>query len=307
MSGKNEGKDSVKRDDSEEDDQKIDIIIDSNDSHHHDESSENIHNGEYDDVNMVSYQPSKTPTSLTIVGILCFPCTLICSCFTVTEREEVMTLHYGKFTGIIKEPGCHWINCWGRELIRVSKAKISVDLPNIKVVDRNGNPLIVSGIVVYHFDNIKKSNIDFQNAGIFVRNQSQATLKRIASRYPYEVEEKSQEFCLSRDGDEITAIAREILQKQVQISGVIIDSIQFNQISYAPEIAQGMLKKQQAMAMISARRTLVNGAVRIAYDAVEKLELNGVKMNPKDRTKLVSNLLTVTVAEEQVHPMLDLS
>jgi len=59
--------------------------------------------------------------------------------------------------------------------------------------------------------------------------------------------------------------------------------------------------------MISARRTLVSGAVRIAYDAVEKLEENGIKMNPKDKTKLVSNLLTVTVAEEQVHPMLDLS
>jgi len=93
----------------------------------------------------------------------------------------------------------------------------------------------------------------------------------------------------------------------VSIAGVVIDSIQFNQISYAPEIAQGMLKKQQAMAMISARRTLVSGAVRIAFDAVQKLEEHGIKMVPKDKTKLVSNLLTVTVAEEQVHPMLDLS
>jgi len=161
---------------------------------------------------------------------------------------------------------------------------------------------------VYHYVNIKKSNIDFQNPDIFIRNQSQATLKRIASRYPYEVEDKERDgLSLSRDADEITLIAKDILQKQVDIAGVVIDSIQFNQISYAPEIAQGMLRKQQAMAMISARRTLVCGAVRIAYDAVEKLEENGVKMNPRDKTKLVSNLLTVTVAEEQVHPMLDLS
>jgi len=256
---------------------------------------------------MTNFQPGTVSPCLIIVAILCFPCTIMGSCFTVTEKEEVMTLHYGRYTGLIKEPGCHWVNCWGRELIKVTKAKISVDLPNIKVVDKNGNPLIVSGIVVYHFDNIKKSNIDFQNSQTFVRNQSQATLKRIASKYPYEVSEGSQELCLCRDADEITSISRDILQKQVVIAGVLIDSIQFNQISYAPEIAQGMLKKQQAMAMIAARRTLVTGAVKIAFDAVEKLEQNGIKMVPKDRTKLVSNLLTVTVAEEQVHPMLDLS
>jgi len=261
---------------------------------------------EYD--NRSEDEPGKASPCSTLWGILCFPFTILGSCFTVTEREEVITLHYGKYTGLIKDPGCHWVNCCGRELIRVSKAKISIDLPNIKVVDKNGNPLIVSGIVVYHFVNIKKSNIDFKSPDTFVRNQSQCTLKRIASRYPYDVESKSQDgLCLSRDADEITLIAKEILQKQVSVAGIVIDSIQFNQISYAPEIAQGMLKKQQAMAMISARRTLVSGAVRIAYDAVEKLEENGIKMNPKDKTKLVSNLLTVTVAEEQVHPMLDLS
>jgi len=259
---------------------------------------------EYD----IGNDEGKSSPCSTMWGILCFPFTVLFSCFTVTEREEVITLHYGKYTGLIKDPGCHWVNCWGRELIRVSKAKISIDLPNIKVVDKNGNPLIVSGIVVYHFVNIKKAKIDFQNPGIFVRNQSQATLKRIASRYPFEVEDKTRDgLCLSRDAEEITLIAKEILQKQVTIAGIVIDSIQFNQISYAPEIAQGMLKKQQAMAMISARRTLVTGAVRIAYEAVQKLEEIGVKMVPKDKTKLVSNLLTVTVAEEQVHPMLDLS
>jgi len=225
----------------------------------------------------------------------------------VNEREEVITLHCGQYTGNYSDPGCVFVNCWGREIITVSKAKISVDLPNIKVVDKNGNPLIVSGIVVYHFQNIKRAKIDFQNADLFIKNQSQATLKRIASRYPYEVENTDVGKCLSRDGDEICEVAKIILQKQVSIAGVVIDSIQFNQISYAPEIAQGMLKKQQAMAMISARRTLVKGAVKIAYDAVERLENFGLKMNPKDRTKLVSNLLTVTVAEEQVHPMLDLS
>jgi len=271
----------------------------------HESSDENNQHIDYEGLD---HEPGKVSPCATLWGILFFPLTLLCSCFTVTEREEVITLHYGKYTGIIKDPGCHWVNLWGRELIRVSKAKISIDLPNIKVVDKNGNPLIVSGIVVYHFVNIKKSNIDFQQPNTFVRNQSQATLKRIASRYPYEVEDKSRDgLCLSRDADEITLIAKDILQQHVDIAGVMIDSIQFNQISYAPEIAQGMLRKQQAMAMISARRTLVYGAVRIAHDAVEKLEENGIKMVPKDKSKLVSNLLTVTVAEEQVHPVLDLS
>jgi len=152
------------------------------------------------------------------MGVICFPFTLCGSCFTVTEKEEVITLHYGKYTGIVQEPGCHFVNCWGRELVRVSKAKISVDLPNIKVVDKNGNPLVVSGIVVYHFVNIKKSNIDFKNAQVFIKNQSQATLKRIASRYAYEVEDGDDKMCLSRNADEITLKAKDTLQKQVAIA-----------------------------------------------------------------------------------------
>jgi len=249
----------------------------------------------------------KIPKCSTCWGVICFPFCLCGSCFTVAEKQEVITLHYGKYTGVYKDPGCYFVNCVGRELITVTKAKISVDLPNTKVVDRNGNPLVVSGIVVYHLANIKKSNIDFKNTPEFVKNQSLATLKRISSRYPYEVEEGSDALCLSRHGDQICEVAKSLLQKQVSIAGVGIDSIQFNEISYAPEIAQGMLKKQQAMAMIAARKTLVRGAVKIACNAVEKLEEIGIKMTPVNRTKIVSNLLTVTVAEEQVHPMLDLS
>jgi len=267
-------------------------------------NSSDHHNYEIDDL---QYEEGKiSPCSITL-GIICFPLTLLGSCTQVNVQEEVISLHYGKYTGSISEPGCHFVNCWGLDLIRVSKAKISVDLPNIKVVDKNGNPVNVSGIVVYHFVNIKRSNIDFKDSQNFVKNQSLATLKRIASRYPYEVDENDEKLCLSRNSTEITLKAKEILQRQVAIAGVSIDSIQFNQISYAPEIAQGMLKKQQAMAMIAARRTLVRGAVKIAYDAVDKLEERGIKMNPKSRTKLVSNLLTVTVSDDQVQPMLNLS
>jgi len=299
----------MKKNDDIEIKKKKDIDV-SSEEHHDSVESDHDPHGDYDNnIHEGRETPACSGGACSVaMGLICFPFTLLGSCFTINEREEVITLHYGKFTGIVQSPGCHWVNCWGREIIKVSKAKLSVELPNIKVVDKNGNPLDISGIVVYHFENVKKSNIDFQNASLFIKNQSQATLKRIASRYPYEVEETDKEhLCLSKHGDEISTKAREVLQKQVGIAGVVIDSIQFNQISYAPEIAQGMLKKQQAIAMISARRTLVKGAVKIAYDAVEKLEDNGIKMNPKDRTKLVSNLLTVTVAEEQVHPMLDLS
>jgi len=97
-----------------------------------------------------------SPLSL-VLGIVFCPMTVLCSWFSVQEQEEVVTLNYGKYTGTIKEPGIHFKNCFGREMRRISKRKISVDLPITKIVDKNGNPLMISGIVVYSFVNSKKS------------------------------------------------------------------------------------------------------------------------------------------------------
>jgi len=247
-------------------------------------------------------QSKTSPLSL-VLGIVFCPLTVLCSWFSVQEQEEVVTLTYGKYTGTVKEPGIHFKNCFGRDLRRVSLRKISVDLPNTKVVDKNGNPLQISGIVVFNFVNTKRATIDIDNAHHFVVNQAQAVMKQIVSQYPYEnLREDEKGACLKTEAAEIGAKFVQLLQTKVKIAGAKIHSFQFNEMSYAPEIAQGMLKRQQALATVSARKVIVEGVVNIAFGAIQSLETKGIVMSETEKTKIATNLLTVMCAEHDVQP-----
>ncbi|PRP88313.1 hypothetical protein PROFUN_03422 [Planoprotostelium fungivorum] len=245
------------------------------------------------------------------LGITCCPITVLCSWFTVPVREEAVLLSYGKYTGTVTDPGCHFATCFGREIIKISTRKQSIELPNTKIVDRNGSPLLISGIVVFQFINSKRAALDIQNAFTFIRDQSQAVMKQIVSEYPYEchedVDTDYKGACLKTEAAEIGERLVQRLQSKVNIAGAKVISFQFNELSYAPEIAQGMLKKQQAMATVGARRTIVEGAVEIAHGAVMRLEERGIKLDQAEQTRLVTNLLTVICSETDVQPTLSVS
>jgi len=250
------------------------------------------------------------------LGLFCFPLTIIGSIFTLQQNQEYVVLNYGKYVGVLREPGIHCTNCWGREVIPISKAKITTELPVTKVIDKNGNPVMVSGVVFYYFKNSRKAALDVLDNQVFVKDQATAVMKQIVSQYPYEhhnVDDSGHEGesdddqpCLKRDAQVISAALVQELQKCVKIAGAQIDSFRFNEVSYAPEVSSGLLKRQQAEAIITARTTLVDGAVRIASSAVNRLERKGVTMQASDKTRLVSNLLTVICAEAQVQPVLTL-
>jgi len=233
-----------------------------------------------------------------VLGCLCLPFTLCCSLYCVQEREEVVVLNFGRYVGTDKEPGVHFRNCCGRDLKRIATAKIAAHLPNTKVVDKNGNPLIVSGVIVYYFVNTQRAALDVVQAQQFVYDQAQVVMKQIVSKYPYEADDEQQEiFSLKTEASEIGVEYVRTLQKVVNVAGAKILSFQFNELSYAPEIAMGMLKKQLATALVSARQTIVNGAVDIAHGAITHLEKRGVTMQPEEKTRLVSNLLLVICSD----------
>eukprot|EP01121_Diplochlamys_sp_Union-15-3_P001820 TRINITY_DN11582_c0_g1_i1.p1 TRINITY_DN11582_c0_g1~~TRINITY_DN11582_c0_g1_i1.p1 ORF type:complete len:264 (-),score=40.12 TRINITY_DN11582_c0_g1_i1:24-815(-) len=248
---------------------------------------------------------SRTPGSPSCVayclGCFCLPITLLCSCYAVNEREEIVALSFGKYIGTDKTPGLKFRNIWGRELKKIPTAKIAAHLPVTKVVDRNGNPLLVSGVIVYLFVNTEKAALDVVNAQQFVYDQAQAIMKQIVSRYPYEPDDENdhESMSLKTESSEIGKQFVKLLQKQVHVAGAKIISFQFNELSYAPEIAMGMLKKQQAKALVSARKTIVDGAVDISHGAIVELEEKGVSMQPEDKTRLVSNLLLVICSDAE--------
>jgi len=129
-------------------------------------------------------------------------------------------------------------------------------------------------------------------------------LKQIVSRYPYESEEG---HCLKTDSEIISREVVRILQDRVKIAGVLINSFTFNEISYAPEIASGMLKRQQASAILQARKLIVHGAVEIAHGAVSELQQRGIILDDAAKCKVVSNLLTVICSESNAAPVIPLT
>jgi len=237
-----------------------------------------------------------------LVGTLCFPWSLM-SCFVVQPREEVVMLDYGKYNGTIKTAGCHYVCLPGRTLNRVSTKVQSIQIAETKTIDKNGNPLIINGILSYQIKNAKKAALDVQNTQTFVLTQGLAAMKQIVALYPYEAEEG---HCLKTAADAISHEMISVLQQRVQIAGVRILTFTFNEISYAPEIAAGMLKRQQAQAILQARKLIVSGAVEIAQDTVHQLEAHGIVMDDKSKIKVVGNLLTVICSESSAAPVLPL-
>ena len=141
------------------------------------------------------------------------------------------------------------------------------------------------------------------NADLFVMTQGESMLKEVVAQYPYESEPGSNAPSLRESSDTVTQNLTDRLQSCVHQAGIVIESFRLKEISYAPVIAQAMLKRQQAKAIISARNTIVTGAVDIAHAAVEQLKQKGIVMDQPETTKLVSNLLTVICAESEVNPV----
>jgi len=226
---------------------------------------------------------------------------LLGSWFTVREKQENVLLVFGKYSGIYKTPGLHFANCWGRELRTVSKQKQSIHLPVTKIVDKAGNPLNVSGIVVFWNENTKRAALDVTDPKEFTCNAAQAVLKAVVARHPYETD-SANTVCLKSNAKEIGKEMVDLLQQEVFVAGVRIVSFQFNELSYAPEIASAMLRRQQAMALVGARKKIVEGAIDIALGAVMGLEKEGIILQQVEKSKMVTNLLTVICSDTDAKP-----
>lgn len=237
------------------------------------------------------------------LGCICCPLTALGSWIPVQTRTEAVVLHFGALTGVYATPGCHFINCWGRDIRVISTAAQSIDLKKTKILDKNGNPLLVSAIIVYHIVDTKRAAIDVANANQFVQLQATAVLKQIVSQYPYESPDgKDHEISLKTEALEVGHQLRTTLQDKIAQAGAVCQSFQLNEISFAPEIAANMLKRQAAEALVQARELIVKGAVGISLKAIDELERGGLKMSDEAQTRLVSNLLVVTCGEHDAQP-----
>jgi len=224
------------------------------------------------------------------------------TCFILPECTHVVELLVGKYYGTITEPGCSCRNSCFVEMRYVSTAMMTIQLPNIKVIDARGSPRIVSGIVTYEVVDARKASIDVKDAFRYVRDMAPAILKRVVASFPSESRaDAPEETSLRGDTFGVAIVLREVLQQRVSIAGVRIDTFCIDELYYTPEISRAMLKRQQADALVDARRSIVAGAKEIALSTVEDVSH---KVKDEDQGGFLANLLVVLVAEQDVTPTL---
>jgi regulator of protease activity HflC (stomatin/prohibitin superfamily) len=240
-------------------------------------------------------------------SILCFLTPFsCCNCEVVRERQQVVVLNFGKYVGQLKRPGLYCcVNPCGMSKIPVSTQNLVLDLPTSKILDINGNPVIVSAIITYVVHDPKKAALDVTNTSDYIKTQGLAVLKSVVSRFPYESHDNTPS--LKSDVGNISLEMSKELQEKADFAGCTILSFDLTDLSYAPEIASGLLVKQQAQAVVQARYTIVQGAVSIAQNAIEGLEAQGIEFTEDEKSRLVSNLLVTLCSEGRVQPMVTLN
>jgi len=263
--------------------------IDRSESIHHDEAAA--------ECNVVV---ERIPAVAVLGSCVFCPLQLLAGWLCVSPNEAVAITHCGKVTDLKTTPGCHAVPVCGQELRRVSVKQTARDLKEIRVVDAVGAPVIVSAILNFQVIDPLKALYAVEHYENNVMVNAQAVLKTVVGQYSYN-ELKSQT-------QRINESLRTQMEPTVARSGVHVVSMYLNELNYAPEIASAMLKKQQAGALIEARQLIVDGAVRIASDAIQKISETApsVKMNDQDKVKIVTNLLTVTCSDTDTTPTVSL-
>jgi len=215
----------------------------------------------------------------------------------VVAGEARVVQLFGRYRGTLREPGLHWVN------VLADRRKVSVRIRNhesavAKVNDADGNPIEIAAVVVWQVQDTAKALYAVDDYPTFVAIQTETAVRHIASSYPY-TSHREGELSLRENAEEITARLSAELADRVAPAGVTISESRLTRLSYAPEIAQAMLRQQQANAVVGARARIVDGAVGMVELALRRLEEHGVvELDEERKAAMVSNLLVVLCSEQ---------
>jgi regulator of protease activity HflC (stomatin/prohibitin superfamily) len=224
--------------------------------------------------------------------------------YMIQPNQAVAITLFGSYRGTDRNTGLRWIWPW------MSKAKIAVRANNliserIKVNDLRGNPIEMAAQVVWRVVDTAQALYDVDDYRAFVTVQIEAAVRTIGSRYPYD-DFTHKEVTLRGHHDQVGEELRAELIARLQLAGITVDECGFTHLAYAQEIASAMLRRQQAEAVVAARKTLVEGAVGMVEMALEQLsEKNVVHLDDERRAAMVSNLMVVLCGEREVNPVVN--
>jgi hypothetical protein len=238
-----------------------------------------------------------------IVTLLSFGTSL--GLFMVNPNEGRVLQLFGDYVGTVRAPGLRWANPL------YSKRRVSLRVRNfetqsrLKVNDIDGNPIEMSAVVVWRIVDTAQATFEVDDCEKFVTISAEAALRKLAMSYPYDAHEEGH-VSLRGNPLEIAEHLRSEMQERLALAGVEVLEARISNLAYAPEIAQAMLRRQQASAVIAARQKIVDGSVGMVEMALERLsQKNIVQLDEERKAAMVSNLLVVLCSESATQPIVN--
>ncbi|MBL7916404.1 MAG: SPFH domain-containing protein [Bacteroidia bacterium] len=224
----------------------------------------------------------------------------------IGPNESLVLVLFGTYKGTIKDNGFFWVNPF------FLRKKISLKARNLngtplKVNDKIGNPIEIAAVIVWQVRDTFKAAFEVDNYTQYVQIQSEASVRHLAGICPYDnFEEETAEITLRGGSLKVNAMLEEELNERLSPAGIMVMEARISHLAYAPEIAGAMLQRQQATAVVAARKQIVEGAVGMVELALNKLKANAViELDEERKAAMVSNLLVVLCGDKNVNPVIN--
>lgn len=226
----------------------------------------------------------------------------------VQPNGSRVLLLFGKYVGTIKKNGFYWVNPFYTKK-KISLRASNFDSERLKVNDKLGNPVMISTILVWRVQNTYKAAFDVDNYENFVRVQTDAAVRKLASMYPYDNfadEGHDEDITLRSSVNEVSEALEKEIDERLSIAGIEVLEARIGYLAYAQEIANAMLKRQQATAIVAARHKIVEGAVSMVEMAIAELNKNDiVDLDEERKAAMVSNLMVVLCGDKEAAPVVN--
>ena len=231
---------------------------------------------------------------------------LIKGLMVIEPNYSIVLTFFGKYVGTVKQNGLQFVNPLYTKL-KVSLRSQSIESTKLKVNDKLGNPIEIAAVILYEINDTYKAVFDVSNFNEYIRNQSEAAVRHLATSYPYDnIEDEHAQITLRGGGDKVIEMLIQELNERLSKAGILITDARISHLAYAAEIAGAMLQRQQATAIVAARTKIVEGAVGMVEMALAMLsEKDIVVLDDDKKAAMVSNLMVVLCGEKSASPVLN--
>lgn len=222
----------------------------------------------------------------------------------VAPNQSKLVLLFGRYQGTLRRAGFFWINPF-TDRREVSLRAHNFNSDKLKVNDLRGNPIEIGAVVVWRVRDTAQAAFDVEDFASYVQVQTESALRHLASLHPYDSPHEA-EVSLRGSGDTVNAELAKELTQRLQMAGIEVLEVRLSHLAYAPEIASAMLQRQQAEAILDARKRIVDGAVGMVQMALEQLRAHDVvQLDEERKAQMVSNLLVVLCSERGTQPVVN--